>query len=99
RREDDERSFVETVEQYALGVPAYRDAESPFAPTLFAPGDPFFSAVDDSPLLSDAMLAEVKAHPEQYALVEVQATALYAHLALLAQEDDEASAADVALTA
>jgi hypothetical protein len=32
-------------------------------------------------------------------LVDVQVTALYAHLALLARPDDEASASDVALTA
>ena len=98
-REDGELSFVETVEQYALMVPAYRDDALPFPIDIFAPGDPFFSAVDQATVIGNATLADVTAHPEQYALVDVQVTALYAHLALLARDDDEASASDVALTA
>jgi len=98
-REDGELSFAETVAQYALIVPAYRDGEDPFSADAFAPGDPFFSAVDQATVIGNATLADVNAHPEQYALVDVQVTALYAHLALLARDDDEASASDVALTA
>ncbi len=98
-REDGELSFIETVEQYALMVPAYRDDALPFPIDIFAPGDPFFSAVDQATVFGNATLADVTAHPEQYALVDVQVTALYAHLALLARDDDEASASDVALTA
>jgi hypothetical protein len=98
-REDGELSFVETVEQYALMVLAYRDDAMPFPIDIFAPGDPFFSAADQTTAISNATLADVTAHPEQYALVDVQVTALYAHLALLARDDDEASAPDVALTA
>jgi hypothetical protein len=96
---DGELPFVETVAHDAIAGMAYRAAESPFPAAVFAPGDPFFSAVDDSALLSDATLADVKAHPEQYALVDVQVTALYAHLALLARDADESGASDVAITA
>ena len=45
---DGERSFVETVAHDVLSVPAYRAAESPFPAAVFAAGDLFFSAVDDS---------------------------------------------------
>src|SRR5882672_11306625 len=73
-RADGERSFVETVAHDALAVPVYRAAESPFPAAVFAPGDPFFAAVDDSALLRDATLADVRTHPEWYALVNVQVT-------------------------
>jgi hypothetical protein len=76
--EDGELSFVETVAHDALAVAAYRTEESPFPAAVFAPGDPIFSAVDDSALLSDVTLADVQAHPEWYALVNVQVTTLYA---------------------
>jgi len=96
-REDDELLFVETVAHDALAVPAYRAAESPFPAVVFAPGDPFFSAVDDSALLGEATLADVRAHPEQYALVDVQVTTLYARVQLLGQAGDDPS--ERALTA
>ncbi len=99
--EDDDEfpRFRETVEHYALIVPAYRDGEDSFSADAFAPGDPFFSAVDQNPVIGAATLADVKAHPEVYALVDVQVATLYAQVALLARDDDEASASDVALTA
>jgi hypothetical protein len=97
RRVDDELSFVETVAHDAIAGMAYRAAESPFPAAVFAPGDPFFSAVDDSALLSDATLAEIRAHPEQYALVDVQVTVRYARVQLLGQVGD--AAAEQALTA
>jgi hypothetical protein len=56
---------------------------------VFAPGDPFFAAVDDSALLSDASLADVRTHPEWYALVNVQVTTLYARVQLLDQAGDD----------
>jgi hypothetical protein len=96
-REDGERSFVETVAHDALAGMAYRAAESPFPAAVFAPGDPFFSAVDDSALLSDATLADVQAHPERYALIDVQVTTLYARVQLLGQAGDDP--AEQALTA
>jgi hypothetical protein len=96
-REDGERAFVETVAHDALAVAAYRAAESPFPAAVFAPGDPFFSAVDDSALLSDVTLADVQAHPEWYALVDVQVTTLYARVQLLGQASDDP--AERALTA
>jgi hypothetical protein len=97
RREDGELSFVETVAHDALRVPAYRAAASPFPAAVFAPGDPFFSAVDDSALLSDATLDAVRAHPEQYALVDLQVTTIYARLLLRGPAGDDA--AEQALTA
>ncbi len=89
RRDDGELSFVETVEQGALAVPVYRDPGSPFAHAVFAPGDPFFSAVDGSSFAEDATLAKVQAHPERYALVELQVTTLFARLALYGGADDD----------
>jgi hypothetical protein len=88
-RADGELSFVETIAHDALAVPVYRAAESPFPAAVFAPGDPFFAAVDDSALLSDATLADVQAHPEWYALVNVQVTTLYARVQLLGQAGDD----------
>ena len=84
-REEGELSFVETVEQYALIVPAYRDDAMPFPSDVFAPGDPFFSAVDQTTVIGNATLADIKAHPEQYALVDVQVTTLYARVQRLGQ--------------
>ena len=78
-------------------MPVYRTAESPFPAAVFAPGDPFFSAVDNSALLSDTTLADVQAHPEWYALVDVQVTTLYARVQLLGQASDDP--AEQALTA
>ena len=87
-RVDGERSFVEIVAHDALAVPVYRTVESPFPAAVFAPGDPFFAAVDDSALLSDATLTDVRTHPEWYALVSVQVTTLYARVHLLGQAGD-----------
>ena len=72
-----------------LNAVLYRAAESPFPAAVFAPGDPFFSAIDDSALLSDTTLADVRTHPEQYALVDVQVTTLYARVQLLGQAGDD----------
>jgi hypothetical protein len=92
RREDGELSFVETVAHDAIAGMAYRAAESPFPAAVFAPGDLFFSAGDDSPLLSDATLDAVRAHPEQYALVDLQVTTVYARLLLREPAGDDAAA-------
>jgi len=97
RREDGELSFVEMIAHDAISGMAYRAAEAPFPAAVFAPGDPFFSAIDDSALLSDATLAEVRAHPDQYALVDVQVTTLYSRVQLLGQAGD--GSAEQALTA
>lgn len=92
QREDGELSFVETVAHDAIAGMAYRAAESPFPAAIFAPGDPFFSAVDDSPLLSDATLNAVRARSEQYALVDLQVTTLYARVLLRGLAGDDSAA-------
>ena len=101
--EDDDAEFprfIETVEHYALLVPAYRDGDTPFPGDAFAPGDAFFSAVDQTTIIGDATLADIKAHAEQYALVDVQVTTIYGRVALLARdENDDDGEPDVALTA
>jgi hypothetical protein len=92
--------FLETIGHYALIVPVYREGNEPFPGDVYAPGDPFFSAVDQNTIIGDATLADIKAHPEQYTLVDVQVTTIYARAALLAQDDDNAAGElDVALTA
>jgi hypothetical protein len=92
--------FIETVEHYTLLIPAYRDDDTPFPGDAFALGDAFFSAVDQTTIIGDATLADIKAHPEQYALVDVQVTTIYARAALPArEEDDDDGEPDVALTA
>jgi hypothetical protein len=92
--------FIETVEHYALLVPAYRDDHGPFPGDVYAPGDAFFSAVDQTTIIGDATLADIKTHPEVYALVDVRVTTIYGRVELLAQDDDdEDKGPDVALTA
>jgi hypothetical protein len=62
--------------------------------------DRFFSAVDQNTIIGDATLAAIKAHPEQYALVDVQVTTIYGRVTLLARDDtDAAGESDVVLTA
>ncbi len=97
RRDDGELSFVETVEHAALGLLAYRDPDSPFTRTVFAPGDPFFSAIDNSSFAKDTTLARVRAHPDRYALIELQVTTLFARLALRGGAGDDT--AERAMTA
>jgi hypothetical protein len=92
--------FLETVGHYALIVPVYREGNEPFPGDIYAPRDPFFSVVDQQPIIGDATLADIKTHPEQYALVDVQVTTIYARVALLAHHDDDAAGeSDVVLTA
>jgi len=91
-RADGERSFVETVAHDALAGMVYRAAESPFPAAVFAPSDPFFAAVDDSALLRDATLTDVRTHPEWYAIVNVQVTTLYTRVQLLDQVGDDPAA-------
>ncbi len=92
--------FIETVEHYALIVPVHREGNEPFPGDIYAPRDPFFSAVDQQPIIGDATLADIKTHPEQYALVDVQVTTIYGRVELLARDDDDAAGeSDVVLTA
>ncbi len=92
--------FRETVERYALIVPVQREGDEPFPGDIYAPKDRFFSAVDQNTIISDATLADIKAHPEAYALVDVQVMTIYGRVELLARDDDEAAGeSDVALTA
>jgi hypothetical protein len=92
--------FLETIEHYALIVPVYREGNEPFPGDIYVPGDPFFSAVDQNTIISDATLVDIKAHPEVYALVDVQVTTIYGRVELLARDDEEAAGeSDVALTA
>ena len=49
--------------------------------------------------VSEATLADIKAHPEEYALVDVQVTTIYGRVELLARDDEAAGESDVALTA
>jgi hypothetical protein len=64
---------------------------------VFARGDPFFAAADDSALLTDTRLADVQAQPEWYALIDIQVTTLFARVQLLGQARDDP--ADQALMA